>query len=123
MTEEKKRHGCLTAWLVSGLFINSSALLAYAEKGFVMEALPDMPGWAVPMLTLLALFNLVCTVGLFKLKKWGFYGGCVSCGLIFVVNLSSGIPMAVAVSGPVGIILLYGVLQIGGDKSGWTQLD
>jgi uncharacterized membrane protein (DUF2068 family) len=84
----------------------------------------DWPGWAIPSLML---FNLVCVVGLLRLKKWGFYGSCVSCGLVLVVNLFTGAPMVFVVFGLsyglIGIIFLYCVLQIGGDKSGWTQLD
>jgi hypothetical protein len=124
MTEKKNRHGCLTAYLSVMLLANSVTALTYTLGGAaISEALPDMPGWGSPVLAVLGLFNLVCTVGLFKWKKWSFYGFCASCALTLAVNLSLGVGVVSIVGGLMGVILLYGVLQIGGDKSGWAQLD
>jgi len=124
MTEKKNRHGCLTAYLSVMLLANSVTALIYTLGGAaVSEALPDMPGWVTPLLAVLGLFNLVCTIGLFKWKKWGFYGFCASSALALAVNLSLGVGVAATVGGLMGIFFLYGVLQIGGDKRGWAQLD
>jgi len=91
--------------------------------GLVSAAMPDAPGWAFPVLGILSVLNLVCAIGLFQWKKWGFYGVCVSSVIAVVVNLAIGLPPASALFGLVGIAILYGILQIGQENKGWTQLD
>ena len=39
------------------------------------------------------------------------------------INLSLGLTVVQVALGLVGILILYGVLQIGDDKKGWTQLE
>lgn len=89
----------------------------------VREQLPGMPAWAIPVLIVMSLFNLVCALALFQWKRWGFWGFCVSGVVALVVNLSSGLGIGSSIAGFSGIILLFGVLQIGRENKGWPQLD
>jgi hypothetical protein len=65
----------------------------------------------------------VCTIALFRWKKWGFWGFCVSSVVAIVVNLSGGLGIGSYLSGLIMIGLMYGVLQIGRENKGWPQLD
>lgn len=124
MTGPKNRHGCLTAWLVLMLVANGASALMYvlgAEA--IRRTLPNAPGWAFPVLIAFSLFNLVCAVALFQWKRWGFWGFCVSSLVAVVVNVSIGLGMGSALAGLVGVIVLYGVLQIGAENKGWPQLE
>lgn len=124
MSEVKQRHGCLTTWLVLMIVINSVTALMYLfGSEMIGKSLPSAPGWMFPVLAVASLFNVACAVALFKWKKWGFYGFVVTSVVALVVNLMLGIGPLQSVLGLVGLAILYGVLQIGGEKKGWSQLE
>ena len=119
----RKRHGCLTVYLGFMIFINAGMSLLYFLAGGALGEAGDLPGWALPVLGLFGLVNVACAVGLFLWKRWGFYGFCASAGIVFVINLAIGLGVGSSVMGLVGIAVLYGVLQIGGEGKGWDQLE
>ena len=82
-----------------------------------------MPSWALVVMGIGAVFNLICAIALFKWKKWAFWGFVVSSIVAFFVNLLIGIGIGQSLLGLVGIALLYGVLHIGKENKGWPQLD
>ena len=123
-TEGKQRHGCLTAWLVLMIVTNSGTALTYLLAGdAIRRSLPNAPGWAFPVLIVFALFNLVCSIALFQWKKWGFWGFCGSSVVALLVNISIGLGIGPSLGGLVGVLLLYGVLNIGKENKGWPQLE
>ena len=124
MTMQKRRHGCLTAWLIFMLIGNSLGLLLYLTSGAaIQQELPGAPDWIIPVLTILVLLNIIFTIALFLWKKWGFWGFVGTSIVALIVNLSIGINPAQSVLGLVGIAILYGVLNIGDDNKGWSQLE
>jgi len=124
MSEGKKRHGCLTAWLILMIIANSLAALMYLfGTEMVRRALPNLPGWTFPVLVVFSLFNVVCAVFLFQWKKWAFYGFCLSAAVALVVNMTVGLGILRSLLGLIGVLLLYAVLQIGKENKGWPQLD
>ena len=124
MTDGKSRHGCLTAWLALMIIANSASALMYLlSSEAIRRSLPNIPGWAFPVLIVLSLFNLVCAIALFQWKKWGFWGFCTSAAVALVINLSIGLGIGATLGGLIGVALLYGVLQIGSENKGWPQLD
>jgi hypothetical protein len=82
-----------------------------------------MPTWAFPVLVVGGLFNLACAIALLRWKKWGFWGFTGSAAVILVVNLVIGTNPVSSFGGIVGIGVLYGVLHIGQENKGWTQLE
>lgn len=118
---QKKRHGCLTAYLIFMLIANAGVSLVYLSQGSTIEQNANLPSWAVPTLALFGIFNLVCAIALFKWKKWGFYGFVGSALIVTVINYICG--LGVQLGGFIGIAILYGVLQIGKKNKGWNQLD
>ena len=96
---------------------------ARARAEAVREAVPGMPGWGMPLLIVLALVNLACAIALFKWKMWGFWGICITSAIALGVNLAAGLGIRSAVTGLLGVLILYGVLQIGKENKGWPQLD
>ena len=124
MTITKKRHGCLTAYLIFMMIANTLAIVAYAGFGAaIQKANPGMPDWAMLVLPMFGVLNVVCAIGLFKLRKWGFWGFVISAAVVFFINIAIGLNILQALFGLVGIAIIYGVLQIGGENKGWTQLD
>jgi len=126
MTDEsaKHRHGCLTAWLIVMLVANSATTVFYlVGTESIRRAFPTAPAWTFPIMALAGIFNLVCAIALFKWKKWGFWGFCASSVIALIVNLSIGVGVGPTIGGLLGVVLLYGVLHIGKENKGWSQLD
>jgi hypothetical protein len=69
------------------------------------------------------LCNVVCAIALFRWKIWGFWGFLGVAALALIVNVALGLSIVQIVLGLVGAGVLYGVLQIGGENSGWNQLE
>jgi hypothetical protein len=105
------------------LLANSMVSVVYlATPQILQEANPGVPSWAVLALGLGSVFNIVCVIGLFAWKKWGFWGFCASSIVVLCINLSIGIPPVNAIFGLAGVAIIYAVLQIGGKRTGWSQL-
>lgn len=69
--EKKKRHGCLTAYLILVIIANSAlALVCLLASDTIRGNLRSSSEWVVPVLIPLALVNLVCAIGLFQWKEW-----------------------------------------------------
>jgi hypothetical protein len=115
---ERKRGGCLTAFLILMLIGNPLAGLYYLLAGStVRQSLPTLPEWAIPVLGLLALANFVFAIAIWKWKRWGVYGFVGSSLVAFLVNLI-GIGILVALFGLVGVVILAFLL-----RPIWHQMD
>ncbi len=105
---EKKRGGCLTAWLIFMLIANSLTALYYLVSLAIGEGLPGIPQWAKYILAVGCILNIVFAVAILRWKRWGVYGfGFVSI-VAFIFNLATGLPIfnPIAALGLVGIIVL-----------------
>jgi hypothetical protein len=121
---DKKRHGCLTAYLVFMIVANAAVTAVYTVNGdAIRQQVPQMPSWALPVLSVFGVINLVCSVGLWKFKLWGFFGFVVSAIVVAGINVGIGLGIGSAMGGLIGVAILYGVLHIGSDNKGWPQLD
>ncbi len=129
---DKRRHGCLTAWLIFLIVANSLGLLGNAyfalnpkvyETTVAQQGLRAVPSLTFLLLTCLSALSIACAIALFKWKKWGFYGFLGVSVAAFIINLSIGINLVQSLLGFVGVALLYGVLNIGEGNKGWTQLE
>ena len=120
----KKRHGCLTAWLVLIIASSMVAITLYLAGDAVSLTPRDAPQWAAPVLIALLILQIICVIALFKWKKWGVWGYCAvnATGLIVDVLLDLNMVWP-TVTVLVSIASLYGVLHIGNDNKGWPQLD
>src|SRR5213078_242335 len=106
----KRRHGCLTAWLVFMLVANAAVGLLYLlAHSAVAASLSSSRAWAIPVDGLLAVANVV-------------YGVAGTSVVAAVVNIAIGLNALQVLVGLLAPAVLYGVLQIGGDSRAWTQL-
>jgi len=102
---------------------SASALIYLLGSETIRRNVPTMPPWAFPVLILMGIFNLVCAIALFRWKKWGFWGFVASALVTFFLNLTIGLGLGSAFFGLLGVAILYGVLHIGKEEKGWSQLD
>lgn len=124
--ETKKRHGCVTAWLILMIIANSFSAIAYLFLGeMIRDTLPqDISQSMMYILALLGIANLIFAIMLFKWKKWAFWGFVATSIAAFGINMSLGLGIGSSLFGLVGIAVLYGILQIKQDGvSAWDNLE
>jgi hypothetical protein len=124
--EEKPRHGCLTAWLIMLIIVNSliSLLYFFVDISTLNPNVKDLPPVTKILFGILSLINIAFAFALLNWKKWGYYGFFVSSIMMFFTNVNFGMPPSNAIVSFVGISLLFLILQIKKDgKSGWEQLE
>jgi len=121
--EMPKRHGCLTAYLVFMMIVNTLTALVYffnADK--IVAAYPSMPSGTVYVLGVGCLINGVIAFNLFWWRKWAFYAFCVIAVVVLFINILIGVGAVGSIGGLLGPVILYAVLQIGGENKGWKNL-
>ncbi len=127
MTEiTKQRHGCVTAWLILMIILNSLVAFLYLFfSDFFAENLPGTVSKSMlVVLAILGIANVVFAVLLFNWKKIGFWGFLVSAIATFIVNLKIGLGLGQSLFGLVGLGILYGILQIKKNNiSTWQNLE
>ena len=120
----KKRHGCLTAYLIFLIVVFAVFVIYYIAAASFVNSTLRLSGWTLPVLIILGLLDIVCAVALFRWKKWGFWGFCALAVVTLIVNISSGSGIATSLTGLIGIAVMYGVLNIGDkENKGWPQLE
>jgi hypothetical protein len=113
------RGGCLTVFLIAIMVVNPIVAILYFTMGeAIRKGLPDAPSWAIPVLGVFCLLNLVFAIALWMWKKWGFYGFVASTVAALVINIISGLPLHQVVVGPIGVVILYALL-----RKVWDQLE
>jgi hypothetical protein len=120
----KQRHGCLTTYLIFMIVVNSAVSLLYLlGSDRLRRNGMNTPDWAFWALAAGGVVNVVCAVALLRWKRWGFWGFVASAIAAFAVNLAIGLGPLSGIGGAVGVLVLYGVLQIGKERKGWSQLE
>lgn len=116
----KRRHGCLTAWL---LFIIASNLGLTIWSVITISQEPELYyAWAMPVIIIFCVWIVTCAVAIFLWKKWGFYGfvlGAIAEMILYIIQGSWLFCLTPFIS----VAILYAVLNIGTYNRGWPQLD
>lgn len=121
----KKRHGCVTAWLIYMIIVDSLiAIIYFFASDFVVENLRG--NISTPMIIIsgiMGITNVVFSILLFQWKKIGFWGFTVTSIADLIINLSLGLGLEQSLIGLVDIIVLYYILQIKKDNiPAWDNL-
>ncbi len=122
----KQRHGCVTAWLILMIILNSLTAIVYLfASDMITKNLPgNVSSTMIFLLGIIGIGNTIFSVLLFQWKKIGFWGFAVTSIATLTINLSIGISVVQSVFGLVGVAVLYGVLQIRKDNvSAWDNLE
>ncbi len=104
---EKKRGGCLTTFLIFMFILNPLTSIYYIVAGdTVKQAMPNMPDWAIPVLTVFGLINVGCAIAVWNWKKIGIYGFWASAIIVLGINFSIGISPIQSLLGLLGPIII-----------------
>ena len=122
--EPKTRNGCVTAWLVLVIVVNSlGAIGGIMAKQALAGRFPTETSWVFPVATAFGLATVICAVALLNWKLWGFIGICVLTAAGMGLSLYLGeAPLTVA-AGVLQPALLFAFLRMGDRKSTWSQLE
>tara|TARA_B100000579_G_C22145000_1_gene538256 strand:- start:11 stop:400 length:390 start_codon:yes stop_codon:yes gene_type:complete len=123
---KKKRHWCLFAYLVLTLIANAFLSFVYFKTSTIQPQTAYqslIPQWYFQVVGILCLFNLISAFAILKWKKWGFWLFTLTASIPLNLNLYFELSIVYSVGELIGVAILYGVLQIGGDKKGWSQLN
>jgi hypothetical protein len=124
--ETKKRHGCVTAWLILMIVVNSATALFYLLAGeFISKNSPvEISSTMILLLGILGFANVFFAVLLLKWRKTGFWGFVATSIIALFINLGLGLGIGQSLSGLIGIAVLYGVLQIKvEEETAWNNLE
>jgi len=122
-TTTPKRHWLLTAFLVFKMVAFSATFCMYAfAADRVIRAAPNTPRWVLVAYCFSALLGIACVVALFRWIKLGFYVLCAMAVFHFATNLYSGFSVLGAFVGLLGPVILYALLQLGGESRAWLFL-
>jgi len=124
--QPNQRHGCVTTWLMLMIVANTFIALFYlliASGKIGMKFENEISDIMLILIVILVFLNVFFSVMLLNWRKWGFWGLCFNCFCSIILNLVIGIGLLQSISGFVGLVLLFGILQIKKDKtSTWTNL-
>ncbi|WP_426671479.1 hypothetical protein ACPPVU_09595 [Mucilaginibacter sp. McL0603] len=118
-----ERHGCVTAWLIVMLIINSICTLIYFFASNLMEKRLKVSFVTIAAIVIIGVLNSVFSVMLLYWKKAGFYGFFATTIISFIINFCIKLPLIPTILGLCGIAILYGILHIKkGGRSTWYYL-
>jgi hypothetical protein len=118
-----ERHGCVSAWLIFALIINSIIALIYLYWANRPVKIPNLSPPTLYTLTILLILNLFFITKLLNWRKAGFYGICATTLIALVINLCIGISPIACILGLLGIPFIYCIFQIKRNgRSAWSYL-
>ncbi|MBK1884818.1 hypothetical protein JIN85_20580 [Luteolibacter pohnpeiensis] len=118
-----KRHGLLTAFLIFKIVAYSAVFCLYTfSADQILARSPHMPRWALTMFCFSSLAGIASVVAIFRWQKWGFYFSCATALIALPINLYSHVSPVGAFAGLFGPVILYGLLQLGGENKAWLYL-
>ena len=128
---EKERHGCVTAWLIYLILMNSLRILGNlfwdTFKNEIADNFPFNLNISVATantLILVHFIKIVLILLLFRWKKWAFWAFVVMEFVIIGFNINSGLPVGSSIFNLFGILILWAMLQIKKDDvSAWDNME
>ncbi len=80
-----------------------------------------MPTWFIPFSLILIIYSAACSIAIYQWKKWGFWGVCIGTIVSLIVELLIG--RGINYGSIMGVFILFIILNLGGEKKAWSQLE
>jgi len=116
---QPQSHGCLTMWL--SLMILGS-VIGMVTVGIAIRDLHHMSMELIAAI-IYSIATLISAVGLFRWRKWGFWGCVATAVFVTLLNLAHDADLRQLFSGVGGVLVLSILLQLkAGGRTGWQSL-
>jgi len=115
----------VTLWLKFLIAMNVLAMVVvtfFLSRSQIRQVAPDYDDGHFLLLILGGVLNIVFLGAMLRRRMWGYVGLWVVAIAAVALNIAAGMQVAKAVSSLIGLVVLYWVLQIGGERSGWSRL-
>ena len=121
VSNDKQRHGCLTAWLIYMIIGNSISTLIWLIDPGIFQL--DASEGTFVLLAFLGALNVMCAIALLQWKRWGFYGFCGTSIISCFINVSLGFGIVSLLLSLFAVGALFGMLNIGQERKAWPRLE
>ena len=121
-----QRHGCVTAYLVFMIVVNSLTALLYLLFSEAMreKLMIELSTSNLMLLGICGVANVAFAVLLLRWKRWGFWGFAITSVITLIINLTGGIGIGQSLLGLIGVVILFGILQIKNQNvTAWDKLE
>ncbi|MAS32480.1 MAG: hypothetical protein CL610_00650 [Anaerolineaceae bacterium] len=110
------RGRALTVWLILMALTNAWAIYRYIVilEDFISHSDPQFTvilQWALPLMAIVALINIVGVIFLWRWRRLGFYVLVATTTITLTVNLMLNVPVATSILGLVGLLILWALLR------------
>ena len=127
----RRRQGFVTGVLILAIAAHvACAALCFAGVEAMQGKIPgvaDAEPWLWPALGVCCIVEGLLLLVILGWQKWGFVAACVmavvEAGLIYGAGVNPLVALAVLAIAAVWLAVLYGLLQIGGPRSMWAQME
>jgi hypothetical protein len=118
-----ERQGLLAVYLIFKIVVAAGVLGIYILTADDIAARsPHPPRWILALFSITSFASILAAVAIFRWMKWGFYLSCALALIAFPINLALHVSFGRAFGGLLGPVILYGLLQLGGEKRAWFYL-
>ncbi len=122
----KNRHGCVTVWLLLGIFGSIVLIFFYVVSPQTVHFNQSVPKSELIISGVIVMLGAVLNIMLLQWKKFGFFAQVILSIISFIINLSDGADFFMnLIFSFIGTLFLYWVLQFKSDNglSTWEQLE
>lgn len=123
--EPKQRHFFVTLWLTILIISNAVTIIMYLflPNDLIFKIFKNTTTINIFESVLMCFIKIGLIILLFKLKKWAFFGFAIIGIIGSILTYISSHEILVLLSGPIGPLFLYGVLQIRKNNvSAWENM-
>lgn len=124
--QRRKRHGCVTAWLILMILVNAATMCFSFFLSFneTYAAMTVFPKWIYVLFAVLSVLNVVFAIFLLKWQRWAFWGFLATSVFTMGINIYTGSGILQSLVGLFGVGILYAILQIKDNgRSAWENLE
>lgn len=124
--QPKQRHSFVTFWLILLIISNSITVIMYLflPNDLIFKYFKNSTTINMFESVLMCFIQIGLIISLLKWKKWAFYGFIIIGIIGSILTYLRSHEILVLISGPIGPLFLYGVLQIRkNDVSAWKNME
>ena len=123
---KERKYLLIISFLYILLFSNSVVVMLCLALFSMIKKNPQITQQvSIPLIEItlaVAVINIVCLWALINWQKWGFWGYCLSVIAYIPISIALGGKWQQALLCFLGLLILFGMYRVGGNKKAWSKL-